>query len=170
MNILVSGIDLTVINNITSVVKAIDSDCRVSAVNSGWECLDVLKNINYPDVIIVSTKLVDMSGFELIEYIRDDSDIPIIFISDDNDIKNLVRAFDAGADDYVVFPLNKVVFMVRLKALIRRNQRDIQMHDNGLKTGVRLYLRPEKMDFKNICIGLDPKYSYIFPHVLINFS
>ena len=65
-------------------------------------------------------ELSDISGLELIELIRDDSDTPIIFLSDDKEIKTLVKAFDRGATDYIVKPFSNNVFMARLKALIRR--------------------------------------------------
>jgi DNA-binding response OmpR family regulator len=73
-----------------------------------------------------------MSGFELIENIRDYSDVPIIFLSDDNDIQTLVRAFDAGANDYIVVPFNKVIFIARIKARIRRRDWDIQVIERKL--------------------------------------
>jgi DNA-binding response OmpR family regulator len=148
---MVSGFDSNIIN-ITSTLKSLQLDWNMSVASSGKECLKIIRNVDCPDVIIISTKLIDMSGFELTEYIRDDSDIPIMFVSDDNGIKNLVRAFDAGVDDYIVSPINKVVFMAHQKALPRRHLWNNQANGDGLKTGVNggLYIKSEKLDLYSL--------------------
>jgi two-component system response regulator MtrA len=68
-----------------------------------------------------------MSGLDLVKQIRDDSDVPVIVLSRNKDIHTLVKAFDLGANDYIVKPLNKQIFIARLKAIIRRSLWNIQM-------------------------------------------
>lgn len=62
-----------------------------------------------------------MLGLDLIKQIRDDSDVPVIVLSDTNNIHTLVKAFDLGANDYIVKPLNKKIFIARLKSITRRS-------------------------------------------------
>jgi CheY-like chemotaxis protein len=69
MDILFSGVDSEFIKDITSTLNLLQPDWRVSVVNSGKECLNIVKSGNCPDVIIVSTKLSDLSGFKLTGYI-----------------------------------------------------------------------------------------------------
>jgi two-component system response regulator ChvI len=73
-----------------------------------------------------------MTGLELIRQIRDDSDIPIIFLSDDDNIQALVMVFDMGVNDFIVVPINRAIFIARLKALIRRSIWDIVLKNSGL--------------------------------------
>jgi DNA-binding response OmpR family regulator len=63
----------------------------------------------------------------LIDQIRDDSDIPVIFLSSDKKTETLVTAFDKGANDYFIKPCNKNILIARLNALIRRSNWDMQI-------------------------------------------
>jgi DNA-binding response OmpR family regulator len=125
MKILITDIDSDIISDVSSSVNLLMPDCELSVINSGKECLNAIKNSHCADIVITGMHLSDMTWLELVIQIRDDSDIPIIFISGNNEIATLVKAFEAGVDDYVVSPFNKAIFISRLKALIRRTTPDI---------------------------------------------
>jgi two-component system KDP operon response regulator KdpE len=112
MNILFADIDPYTLNQLPSEINQSCPDWQISVVTSGFLCLETVRN-NCPDVIILGMELSDISGLELIELIRDDSDTPIIFLSDDKEIKTLVKAFDRGATDYIVKPSSKKVFLAK---------------------------------------------------------
>ena len=57
-----------------------------------------------PDVIIMDLLMPEMNGWEVIERLREDSDIPIIVLSALNDSDSKNRAFEAGADAYLTKP------------------------------------------------------------------
>jgi DNA-binding response OmpR family regulator len=86
-----------------------------------------VKNGSCPDVVILGMHLYDISSLDLLKKIRDDSDVPVIVLSDDKNMDTLVKAFNAGANDYIMKPFNKAIFIARLKALIRRRTWDIQV-------------------------------------------
>ena len=129
MNILISSIDSGFTGNIVSTLNVLQPEWKVLLVGLGRECLNIIQNEDNSDVIIIDTKMTDMSGFELTGRIRDNSDIPILFISKRKNIKTLIKALDSGADDYMVFPFNKAILIARLKALIRRRNWDIQTNE-----------------------------------------
>jgi DNA-binding response OmpR family regulator len=130
MKILIVESDCEVIERVKTVIKASQPDWNLSFTTSGKECIDIVGSGNCPDIVIIGMQLSDMSGLELIEHIRDDSDIPIIFISDDKDVQTLVNAFEAGTSDYIVTPFSKAIFIARIKALVRRRDWDIQAAEN----------------------------------------
>jgi DNA-binding response OmpR family regulator len=132
MKILIAENDCEVIEMVKTVIKTSQPDWTLSFTTSGKECIDVVESGICPDIVITGGGLSDMSGFELIENIRDYSDVPVVFLSCDNDIQTLVRAFDAGANDYIVVPFNKVIFIARIKARIRRRDWNIQTAGNKL--------------------------------------
>jgi two-component system KDP operon response regulator KdpE len=105
-------------------------DWSLLVVYSSKQCLDVVKNGSCPDVVVLGNNLKDMMGLDLIERIRDYSDVPVIFLSDVKNIDTLVRAYDAGANDYVVCPFNEAIFIARIKSLIRRRRWNIQAMKN----------------------------------------
>jgi PleD family two-component response regulator len=126
MKMLIANSNSETIKNISLILNSYQPDWQVLVVDSGKECLDTIKNGNCPDAIILGMQLSDMSGLELTGRIRDDSDVPVIFLSDNNDIAILVKAFDAGANDYIVKPLKERIFIAKLEALLRRKMWDIQ--------------------------------------------
>ncbi len=132
MRVLIADNDFNNVEDAASIIIQCQPDWTLTFVNSARECLNILKNGNYHDVAILSAELPDMFDFKLIEQIREHSDIPVIVISPKADIFRLVKAFDAGASDYIEKPFNKKVLIARLKASKRRREWDIQAQENEL--------------------------------------
>jgi two-component system response regulator MtrA len=126
MKILVTDANFELSERVRLIVKKLQPDWEIFSIDSGEKCLNMLHNAHKPDIVLVGMQLNDMSGFELIKYIRDDSDIPIVMLSKDNKIEALVKAFETGANDYVVEPYHDAVFIARLKALVRRREWDVR--------------------------------------------
>jgi DNA-binding response OmpR family regulator len=126
MSIFISDTDHDTMGDILLYMNVYQPDWKLSVIDSGKQCLDILRNGICPDAIIVGMQLSDMSGLELTGHIRNDSDVPIIVLSHDRDMRTLVKAFDAGADEYIVKPFNNQLLIARLKALIRRRNWDIR--------------------------------------------
>jgi DNA-binding response OmpR family regulator len=133
MNILVVETDISVADDIRLALSGCFQDCHLSVIDSGKRCLGILKDSNCPDIVIIGYRLTDMNGLELLREIRDDSDLPVIILSENRDLDTLVKAFDNGANDYVVVPFNSRIFIARLKALIRRSTWDRQPEKNERK-------------------------------------
>jgi two-component system KDP operon response regulator KdpE len=125
MEILIADKNYELIEYVRLTLNRYLPDWDVSVVNSDKECLDIVVSDSCPDIVIIGTGLTDMNGLDLIEQIRDDSNVTIIILSDDSDMNKLVKAFDVGANDYIVKPFNKAIFIARLKALVRRRIWDI---------------------------------------------
>ena len=82
------------------------SGYQVLPALSGVEGLELAAN-NKPDVVLLDMKMPGMDGFEVLRRLREEAatrDLPIIFLTADNDRENLVRAFAAGAIDYITKP------------------------------------------------------------------
>ncbi len=133
MKIFIADSNNEAMEGMVSILNRRQPDWTVVIMNSGKQCLDTLRNGSCPDAFILGIQLTDMSGLELVIKIRDDSDMPIIVLSSDEDIHTLVETFDAGANDYIVKPFNEVIFVARLKALVRRRIWNSQAIYNQLK-------------------------------------
>ncbi len=77
------------------------------------------------DLIILDIGLPDTSGFELCKQIRQQSDVPIIFLTARNEEVDRVVGLEIGGDDYVVKPFSPRELTARVKAILRRS------HPNG---------------------------------------
>ncbi|MFZ7132836.1 MAG: response regulator transcription factor [Eubacteriales bacterium] len=80
----------------------------------------------YPDTVIVDMESSDINIFELVENIQSSFNTNIVVLNSSNDISLLVQAFNAGVDDYITIPFNPVVFIAKIKAIIRRKKWEIQ--------------------------------------------
>ena len=130
MKILIADTENENIEVVRLTLNRYQPDWQLLIIDSEEQCLEIIKNGICPDAVILGMQLTDMSRLDLIERIRDYSDVPIIVLSCDKDIYTLVKAFDYGANDYIVKPFNKAIFVARLKALIRRRTWDIQLKEN----------------------------------------
>ncbi|MDD4924119.1 MAG: response regulator [Dehalococcoidales bacterium] len=125
MEILIANKDSDLTMDLSLTFNRLTPDWKVTIVDSGIECMEKLKQGNCRDAIILGMQLSDTSGLDLLAQIRDDSDIPVIFISNDKNTDLLVQVFDAGANDFIVKPFNDELFIASLKAVIRRRIWDI---------------------------------------------
>lgn len=92
---------------------------RVHTVNHGVQFLRQL-DLEEPDLILLATHLADMSGVELLQRLREFSQIPVIMLCDDCDEDERVHLFDMGSDDLVLKPFGMKELLARVRALLRR--------------------------------------------------
>src|ERR1700759_3166844 len=76
-----------------------------------------------PDVVVLDLMLPGLDGFEVCRRLRRGSDIPVIMLTARGDDLDIVAGLEAGADDYVVKPVQPRVLDARIRAVIRRTAR-----------------------------------------------
>lgn len=75
----------------------------------------------YIDLIITDIMMPGENGFEFIRHLRDSNiNLPVLIITAKGDILDKRDGFDAGADDYMVKPININEMIFRVNALLRR--------------------------------------------------
>ena len=75
------------------------------------------------DVVVLDLMLPGLDGFEVCRRLRRGSDIPVIMLTARGDDLDIVGGLEAGADDYVVKPVEPRVLDARIRAIIRRTAR-----------------------------------------------
>jgi len=73
-----------------------------------------------PDTVTLDLVLPDMGGYEVLRRIREFSHTYILVVTARNDLGTTLRAFDAGADDYMVKPIRPRELRVRVDGMLRR--------------------------------------------------
>jgi DNA-binding response OmpR family regulator len=76
-----------------------------------------------PDLVVLDVSMPELDGWNVLERIRDMSEVPVLMLTARGDELERVRGLQAGADDYVVKPFGKQELVARVQALIRRAQR-----------------------------------------------
>ncbi|MBM3719360.1 MAG: response regulator transcription factor [Actinobacteria bacterium] len=99
---------------------------EVDLVSRGDEVMDVFRN-NQPDVVLLDVMLPGLDGVEVCKAIREESPrVPIIFLSAKGETTDKISGLDAGADDYLVKPMEHYSELVaRIRAQLRRNSRQL---------------------------------------------
>jgi two-component system, cell cycle response regulator len=94
---------------------------------------------NTYDLIILNLRMYPQSGYDLFYFLKEDPSlkwIPLIVLSEDNDITDKVRCLQLGADDYVTKPFQYEEFMARIYSLLRRTKNFAEMAFRDPLTGV----------------------------------
>jgi len=109
---------------------------QVHAVNHGIQLLRQL-DLEEPDLILLATRLADISGADVLQRLREFSAIPVMMLCDDADEDEHVRLLDLGADDLVVKPFHLKEVLARIRVLLRRSaiRGEPQTADVIFKTG-----------------------------------
>lgn len=93
---------------------------RVSCLKSGEEAIRFLQE-NRPDLILLDVHMPGMDGFETLAAIRQNkvtADIPVIFLTADDDSSTETRGLEAGARDFIKKPFVPKVLLLRVRHTI----------------------------------------------------
>ncbi|HOV61482.1 MAG TPA: response regulator, partial [Candidatus Hydrogenedentes bacterium] len=94
---------------------------RVDAVQSGEEALTYIEKTP-PDLVLLDLVMPGMSGFDVCRYLKNSPStrhIPVIIITGLADREANIRAVEAGADDFLIKPFDRVLLMARINTSFR---------------------------------------------------
>lgn len=72
------------------------------------------------DLILLDLNLPDGNGYDFCSWVKERSDSPIIFLTVRDDVNDITRGLDMGADDYITKPFHISVLESRIQAVLRR--------------------------------------------------
>ena len=93
----------------------------ITALN-GTEALGAVEKYGKPDIMLLDVMMPRMSGFEVCEKIREKwspDELPIILLTAKNQVEDLVRGFESGANDYITKPFSRNELLARVMLHIR---------------------------------------------------
>jgi len=73
------------------------------------------------DVAVLDVNLPDGSGFDLCKQLKEETDIPVVFLTARDEENDVVMGFDLGADDYILKPFRNRELTARIEAVLRRS-------------------------------------------------
>ena len=94
-------------------------DVTCAYVENSKECLKFLKE-NKVDIILLDINLSEESGFDLCKKIRENWDVPILFISARQTDDDVLIALNIGGDDYIKKPYTLSVLLAKVKVMLKR--------------------------------------------------
>ncbi len=94
----------------------------VDVAGDGKTALYHLEHFSY-ELVILDLNLPDISGHEVLRYIRKDNrPLPVLILTARDSIADKVENFEQGADDYLTKPFSFTKLVLRVRALLRRGQ------------------------------------------------
>ncbi|MDM8547574.1 hybrid sensor histidine kinase/response regulator [Candidatus Venteria ishoeyi] len=98
---------------------------NLSSCNSGVALLEMLKHGAQPDLIILDVVMPQLNGFETCEQLKAHPQwrhIPVILVTVLDAKEALVKGMEAGADDFLQKPVNKLELITRVRSMLRIKQ------------------------------------------------
>lgn len=122
----------------------------IATASNGRQALEQVEKEN-PDLVLLDVMMPDMSGFEVAQHLKSNpntADIPIIFLTALNSTADIVKGFQAGANDFISKPFNKEELIIRVT------------HQISLVAAKRLILSKTE-ELQRTIAGRDKLYSVI---------
>jgi two-component system KDP operon response regulator KdpE len=94
---------------------------QVSEAFNGREAIQKIRDVT-PDLILLDVMMPDIDGFEVLETVREVSQVPVIMLTAKGEEDDRVRGLELGADDYVTKPFSPRELVSRVKAVLRRTE------------------------------------------------
>ena len=114
----------------------------VHLASNGFEALEVFNNVQL-HLILLDVMMPGIDGFEVLEVMRETSEVPIIMLTAKQEEIDRVKGFNLGVDDYVLKPFSMKELILRIKRMIKRvyNESDdivytfqnLSLHSNSMK-------------------------------------
>src|SRR5919107_4585406 len=83
------------------------------------------------DICLLDIMMPHMDGFKLAEEIRDvDPDIPLFFLSAKTMKDDIIQGYKLGADDYITKPFDSEVLLLKIRAILKRNEEGNKEQEN----------------------------------------
>ena len=111
------------------------------------EALDLWAKNEY-ELLILDVSLPDGSGFEFCRKVRENSDVPIIFLTASDEETSVIMGLDIGGDDYITKPFKLSILISRINALLRRTEKYKSNSQEVESNGIKIHLL-EGIAYKN---------------------
>ena len=124
----------------------VDAGYNVKSARSGDEAVDTIAQFQ-PDLVLLDINMPRMDGIEACAAIRQrcGDGFPIVMVTSVDDAMSIQSAFDAGASDFILKPINWPLFQRRMESIIRQWQRMAELDENHKRLTTLQRVAPEQV-------------------------
>ncbi len=122
---------------------------KVVEANRGMKAIQQIRD-QMPDLVLLDVMMPDLDGFEVLQLVRESSQVPVIMLTAKGEEDDRVKGLELGADDYVTKPFSPRELVSRVRAVLRRNDQGATSGDGIIEVDEHL-----KIDFGRREVWLD---------------
>ena len=166
LNILIVEDDVTIRELLNYNLK---KKFKILEANSAEEAIDVCDNNNI-HLILLDWMLPEMSGLSFLRTIKkqkNNSEIPVIFVTAREDEKDKIAGLNSGADDYITKPFSHLELLARVEAVLKRTYPHLYS-DSLNYEDIKIDIKSHKVYRKDSLIKLSPKEYDLLVNFIIN--
>jgi sigma-B regulation protein RsbU (phosphoserine phosphatase) len=148
--------------NVDILVSALSGDYKLSVALGGQQALDAVAR-NPPDLILLDIVMPDIDGYEICRRLRGAEatrELPIMFLSSLEDVKDKARGFEVGGNDYLTKPFEVLEVKARVRSLLKAKSyadavKAAAERDLRIAREIQMGLLPANVDAEVKGTGLD---------------
>ena len=120
--------DKTIVENLCVFLQ--QEGFFVESVFGQKQAIELLEE-KYYDLVLLDISLADGNGIAICSYIKQNTDIPVIFLTASGDEYSVVTGLDMGADDYISKPFRPRELVSRIGVVLRRSGKASAVLESG---------------------------------------
>jgi two-component system, OmpR family, alkaline phosphatase synthesis response regulator PhoP len=125
----------------------------VTWVNDGKKALQQINTTNF-DLVILDLMLPYVSGFKVAEKVRNkDPQMPILILTARTALKDRLKGFELGADDYITKPFHLEELLLRIKGMLKRKR----WYQKSIENMPTFNLGGKEINFQNLTVSTGEK-------------
>ncbi len=132
---------------VITMIKKILKGYNLKEARSGEEALEIIP-VFKPDLILLDVTMHGIDGFEVCRRVRSDggyNTVKIIMVSSGTILKERIKGYEAGADDYICKPFNKDEFQAKVRAFLRLKQVEDQLQELNATLNEQVQVRTQQL-------------------------
>jgi len=156
--------------NICELIKLYldNAGYELSFCHDGSSALNKVKAETF-DLILLDVMLPVINGWEVCRLVRQQSQVPVIFLTARDMIEDKVQGFDLGADDYIVKPFDPRELTARVKARLKAGNSNVVPQEQVLRIGnLCVDLLKYEVSLNGKTVDLKPKEIQLLHFLLLN--
>ena len=149
-------------SNVDVLVEALRDDYKLSVALNGESALRSVEKTP-PDLVLLDIMMPGIDGYEVCQRLRaskDTRDIPVMFLSSLEDVKDKARGFELGANDYLTKPFEMLEVKARVRSLVKAKAyadavREALERDLSIAREIQMGILPSDLSACTTGTGLD---------------
>lgn len=140
---------------------ALESEFDISTASSGEECLERFPVVQ-PDLVLLDIEMDGINGHETCRRLRENSQVPVLFVSSHDSLEDRVAAFDSGGDDFIVKPCVPDILLRKVRRAVaqRVEQARIEQEKASLESMAHSFLMEvgrtgQLLNFVRSCVAIE---------------